>query len=52
MKFAVRDTGTGNDQYYQGTFFVTSLDLNAGTEENLTYTATFNGTAALTSGTD
>ena len=52
LKFAVRDTGTSNDQYYQGSFFITSLELNAGTEENLTYTATFNGSAALTSGTE
>ncbi len=52
IRFAERDTGGGSDIYYQGSAFITSLSMDAGVEDNATYSVTFTGTAAVTSGTD
>ena len=52
LRFAERDTGGSSDKYYEGSAFVTSLSMDAGVEDNLTYSVTFTGTATITSGTD
>jgi predicted secreted protein len=52
VRFAERDTGGSSDKYYEGTVFVTSLSMDAGVEDNATYSVTFTGTASITSGTD
>lgn len=52
VRFAQRDTGGGTDKYYEGSAFITSLSMDAGVEENATYSATFTGTATLSEGTD
>ncbi len=52
VRFAERDTGGSSDKYYEGTAFITSLSMNAGVEDNATYSVTFTGTATITSGTD
>tara|TARA_R110002020_G_scaffold72828_4_gene187138 strand:- start:55 stop:846 length:792 start_codon:yes stop_codon:yes gene_type:complete len=51
MRFSEREAG-GSDRYYEGTSFVTSLSMDAGVEDNATYSVTFTGTAAVTTGTD
>jgi len=52
IRFAERDTGGSSDLYYEGNAFITSLSMDAGVEDNATYSVTFTGTAAVTSGTD
>lgn len=52
VRFAERDTGGSSDKYYEGNVFVTSLSMDAGVEDNATYSVTFTGTASVTSGTD
>ena len=47
VRFAERTSG----RYYQGTAFVTSLSMDAGVEENTTYSVTFTGTSTATTGT-
>ena len=47
VRFAERTSG----RYYQGTAFVTSLSMDAGVEENVTYSVTFTGTSTATTGT-
>lgn len=49
LRFSERLTG-GADKYYQGDAFVTSLSVDAGVEDNVTYSVTFTGTAATTEG--
>jgi len=44
VKFSTEVTG---DKAYSGTAYVTSIEANAGTEENATYSVTFEGTGAL-----
>jgi len=52
IRFAQRDTGGSSDLYYQGSAFITSVSMDAGVEENATYSVSFTGTAAVTTGTD
>jgi len=47
VRFAERTSG----RYYQGSAFVTSLSMDAGVEENVTYSVTFTGTSTATTGT-
>lgn len=51
LRFKQR-TSSGNDEFYQGTAIVSSLSIEAGVEDNLTYSVTFTGTASVTTGTD
>ena len=51
LRFSERLTsGVANDRYYQGNAFVTSCSMDAGVEDNVTYSVTFTGTAATTTG--
>lgn len=50
LRFSERLTG-GSDKYYQGEAFISSLSMDAGVEENVTYSVTFTGTASATEGT-
>lgn len=50
LRFSERLTG-GSDKYYQGNAFVSSLSMDAGVEDNVTYSVTFTGTASVTEGT-
>ena len=52
IRFAQRDTGGSSDLYYEGSAFITTVSMDAGVEENATYSASFTGTAAVTTGTD
>ena len=47
VSFSERTSG----RYYQGSAFVTSLSMDAGVEENTTYSVTFTGTGTATTGT-
>ena len=51
IRFAQRATG-GSERYYEGLALITSVSMDAGVEENATYSASFTGTAAATTGTD
>ena len=51
VRFAERVTG-GNDRYWQGNAYVTSLSMDAGVEENATYSVSFTGTGVATTGED
>lgn len=51
LRFKQRTTG-GSDKFYQGQAYVSSLSVDAGVEDNVTYSASFTGTAATTEGTD
>lgn len=51
LRFKQRTTG-GADKYYQGNAYVSSLSVDAGVEDNVTYSVSFTGTAATTEGTD
>lgn len=51
LRFKQRTTG-GSDKYYQGDAIVSSVSVDAGVEDNLTYSVTFTGTASVTTGTD
>ena len=42
---------TTDEKYYSGQGFLTSLDQEAGMEDNVTYSFSFEGTAALTEAT-
>ena len=49
LRFSERlTTGASNDRYYQGNAFVTSCSMDAGVEDNVTYSVTFTGTADIT----
>ena len=48
VKFGSTDT---DEKYYSGQGFLTSLDQEAGMEDNVTYSFSFEGTGALTEGT-
>ena len=51
LRFSERLTsGVANDRFYQGDAFVTSCSMDAGVEDNVTYSVTFTGTAATTTG--
>jgi len=52
LRFKQRTTGGSSDYYYQGDAIVSSLNVEAGVEDNLTYSVTFTGTASVTTGTD
>ena len=43
---------TTDEKYYSGQGFLTSLDQEAGMEDNVTYSFSFEGTAALTEATN
>jgi len=45
VKFSTNNIG---DHEYAGNAYVTDLSMNAGTEENATYSASFQGTGAIT----
>jgi len=47
LRFSERLTG-GSDRYYQGNAFVTSCSVEAGVEDNVTYSVTFSGTSTAT----
>lgn len=51
LRFKQR-TSDGSDEFYQGSAIVSSLSIEAGVEDNLTYSVTFTGTASVTTGTD
>lgn len=51
LRFKQRTTG-GDDQFYQGDAIVSSVSVDSGVEDNLTYSVTFTGTASVTTGTD
>lgn len=51
LRFAQRNTSSGTDVYYQAEAFISSLSLDAGVEDNTTYSATFTGTSIITEGT-
>ncbi len=51
IQFSERTT-SGADRYYQGSAYVTSLSMDAGVEDNVTYSVTFAGTGLITSATD
>jgi TP901-1 family phage major tail protein len=50
IRFAQKQTGA-TDKYYEGSAFITSVSMDAGVEENTTYSATFTGTGVLTDST-
>ena len=52
IRFAQRATSGSTERFYEGSAFVTSVSMDAGVEENVTYSASFTGTAAVTTGTD
>tara|TARA_R110000751_G_scaffold7414_3_gene30305 strand:- start:2300 stop:2749 length:450 start_codon:yes stop_codon:yes gene_type:complete len=45
------NTGVTGDKYYYGECYITSLEQTAPLEDNMTYSMSFEGTAALTEGT-
>lgn len=49
IRFSERETG-GLDRYWEGNAYVTSLSMDAGTEENATYSVSFTGTSTATTG--
>ena len=48
VKFSTEVTG---DRYWEASAYVTSLEVNAGMEDNVTYSATFELTGTITYGT-
>ena len=48
IKFSTEVTG---DKYWEASAYVTSLEVNSGMEDNVTYSATFELTGAITYGT-
>ena len=50
LRFSERLTD-GNDKFYQGEAFISSLSMDASVEENVTYSVTFTGTSSVTEGT-
>jgi predicted secreted protein len=44
-------TGVVGDKYYEGTAYITSITRTDGLEESSTFEATFEGTGAITKGT-
>lgn len=51
VRFAERVTG-GSDRYWEGNAYITSLSIDAGVEENATYSVSFTGTGVATTGED
>lgn len=51
IQFSERTTG-GTDRYYQGEAYISSLSMDAGVEDNTTYSVTFTGTGLITAATD
>jgi predicted secreted protein len=51
VQFSERRTG-GTDIHYQGNAYVSSLSMDAGVEDNVTYSVTFTGTGLIAYGTD
>jgi predicted secreted protein len=51
VRFAERDTG-GSDVKWEGSGYISSLSMDAGVEENVTYSVTITGTGVVTKGTD
>jgi len=45
-------SGVSGDKYYYGQVFLTSLEQTAPLEDNMTFSATFEGTAALSEDTE
>ena len=45
-------TGVTGDKYYGGQCYITSLEQSAPMEDNMTYSMSFEGTGALTEGTN
>ena len=52
VRFAERATGGSSERYWQGNAYVTSLSMDAGVEENATYSVSFTGTGEATTGED
>jgi len=50
VRFAERATG-GTDVKWEGSGFISSLSMDAGVEENVTYSVTITGTGVVTKGT-
>lgn len=51
VRFAERATG-GSDVKWEGSGYISSLSMDAGVEENVTYSVTITGTGVVTKGTD
>ena len=51
VRFAERATG-GTDVKWEGSGYISSLSMDAGVEENVTYSVTITGTGVVTKGTD
>lgn len=49
--FLELNSGVSGDKYYYGQVYLTSLEQSAPLEDNMTFSATFEGTAALQEGT-
>lgn len=45
-------TDVQGDKYWEGTGYITSYEINAPVEDNITCSATFTGSGAVTSGTE
>jgi predicted secreted protein len=54
VKFSTHATGTRvtGDLFWWGSAYITSCDLNAGMDEPVSFTATFQGTSTLTKSTN
>ena len=50
VRFAERDSG-GSDVKWEGSGYISSLSMDAGVEENVTYSVTITGTGVVTKGT-
>ena len=49
VKFGIDGTNSGDDDdFFSGTAYVTSIETSAGTEDNVTYSATLEFTGAIT----
>lgn len=51
VRFAERATGASTDVKWEGSGYVSSLSMDAGVEENVTYSVTITGTGVVTKGT-
>jgi TP901-1 family phage major tail protein len=51
VRFAERDTGASTDVKWEGSGYISSLSMDAGVEENVTYSVTITGTGVVTKGT-
>tara|TARA_R110002096_G_scaffold431560_1_gene646955 strand:+ start:490 stop:1260 length:771 start_codon:yes stop_codon:yes gene_type:complete len=52
VRFAERATGASTDVKWEGSGYISSLSMDAGVEENVTYSVTITGTGVVTKGTD